>query len=215
MLALFVISLVGFMAFRMVQFARYLREHPHQAQPGELEFREANREIIAGHGNTVFGNSGEARALATDYAKSLKILREAFFSKGNPGALASLEGEFLTYCQLNGDSCVFLVHVPELRRFSDEAKKSLTDLAWINAQSVLQAKRRPPPKTVAVGVKGLMLYDAILIGDYVANPQSGKDGINIRGSGLVDTELFYPFFVPREFPARQPNSSTNSPSTER
>jgi hypothetical protein len=184
------------MGFRMVQFARYLKAPPSEARPGELEFREANRQIITGHGSTAFGNNEEAKALAKDYSTSLKIKRDSFFSRGTSSALTELEGVFVTYCQLNGDACVFLVHVPDLRGFSDEAKKSLADLAWINAQSVLQARARHPPKTVVVGMKGLLLYDAILIGDYIADPQPGKDGIKTRASGLKEMELFYPFFAP-------------------
>ena len=43
-----------------------------------------------------------------------------------------------------------------------------------------------------------MLYEAILIGDFVADPQSEGDGIKTRGSGLQDTKLFFPYFVSQE-----------------
>jgi hypothetical protein len=191
---------------------RYARAHPHQPEPGEPQFREANRLIIANtNDNQVFGNSAAARALAQEYSKSLKILRDNLFTKDNPTAIGSMEGDFHTFCQLNDDSCVFLVHVPELRRFDDEAKKSLTDFAWINAQSVLKASTRKPPKSVVVGVKGLMLYDAILIGDYVADPEPGKDGIQTRSAGLQDMKLFYPYFAPPMTSTNLPESSESEP----
>jgi hypothetical protein len=190
------IAFAGFMAFRLVQLVRYVQQHPRQTAPGEAEFREANRLIITGHGTTSFGNTEEARALAKTYSTSLKILREGFFTKGHRGALTELEGEFVTYCQLNQDSCVFLVHVPGLRGFEGDAKRSLAELAWMNAQSVIQAKSARKPGTVVVGVKGLMLYDTILIGDYVANPKPGQDGIRTRAGGLEEMKLLYPFFVP-------------------
>jgi hypothetical protein len=201
---LVVFAFVAFLGFRVVQFAKYVRTHPQAALPGELEFREANKQIIADPNTVVFGNSEAALALAKQYSTSLKIMRDKMFTKGDQTALGSLEGDFLTYCQSNEDSCVFLVHVPELRRFTEEAKESLANLAWINAQSVLQANTRRPPKTVVVGVKGLLLYDNILIGDYVADPQPGKDGIKTRGSGLADMKLLYPYFVP-------PAAATNLP----
>ena len=197
-------GLVGFLGLRTVQLVQYVRAHPPPAQPGEAEFRAANKEIIAGNDGEVFGNSDEARALAKEYSRSLKILRDNLFTKGGQTALGSLEGDFLTYCQLNDDSSVFLIHVPELRKFTAEAKQSLADLAWMNAQSVLQANTRRPPKTVVVGVKGLMFYDVILIGDYVADPEPDKDGIRTRGSGFADMKLFYPYFVP-------PPTQTNLP----
>lgn len=196
------VAFVGFLGFRMVQFVRYARSHPRQAVPGEAEFREANRQIIANQGSVGFGNNREAVALAQEYSRSLKIMRDNFFSEGKKGALSMSKGEFLTYCQWNGDSCVFLVHVPELRRFTSEAKQSLSELAWINAQAVLTTKTRPPPKTVVVGVKGALLYESILVGNFIAEPTPGVDGIKTRGSGVSDTAIFHPFFAPKDAPAK-------------
>ncbi|MEA3208789.1 MAG: hypothetical protein QOE70_1846 [Chthoniobacter sp.] len=195
------VAFVGFLGFRVVQFVKYVREHPRQAAPGEAEFREANRQIIANKGTAAFGNNREAIALAQEYSRKLKALREVFFTKGKDDAFSLSKGELLTFCQWNGDSCVFLVHVPELRRFESDAKKSLTDLAWMSAHVVLQAKGGPPPKTVAVGVKGALLYEAILIGDLLSNPAPDGEGVKQRGSGITEEKLFYPFFAPKESPA--------------
>src|SRR5688572_21630744 len=186
---------VAFFAFRLVQFGLHLKNNPTPKVPGEAEFREANRLIIANRGTTAFGNNPEAVALAAEYGQGLKRLREGFFTEGNKDAFSMATGEFLTYCQWNGDSCVFLVHVPELRRFTSDAQKSLVELAWINAQSVLKAGKRPPPKSVAVGVKGALLYEAILIGEFIADPQTEGDGVKAHSSGLQDTKLFFPFFA--------------------
>ena len=180
-----------------------------------MEFREANQEIIAGHASAGFGNNAEARVLAEEYSKSLKVFRDKLLTKGDPTAIGSLEGDFLTYCQLNDDSCVFLVHVPELRQFTDEAKKTITDMAWVNAQGVvaqglIEAKVKRPPKTVVVGVKGLMLYDAILIGDYTGN--LGARGITSRGSGLEDMKLFYPYFAPKTESSPPPATTEKNPN---
>jgi len=182
-----------------------LNSNPSSATSGEAAFREANRQIIANRGTVAFGNNPEAITLARDYSRSLKILRDGFFTEGNKNAYSMAKGEFLTYCQLNGDACVFLVHVPELRRFTRDAKESLTELAWINAQAVLKAGTSPPPSTVAVGVKGAMLYEAILIGDFVPEPQGKSDGIKTRGSGIQANELLFPFFaVEDETPREEP-----------
>src|SRR5438128_11922561 len=122
-----VFAFVAFLGFRVVQFALYVRKHPIHEGPGQAEFREADRQIIANKGTVAFGNSSKAIALAKD-------------------------------CHLNTNACVFLVHVPELRHFTSDAKKTMGDLAWINAQSVLKAKVSSPPKQVVVGVKGALLY---------------------------------------------------------
>jgi hypothetical protein len=197
---LLAIAFGGFLVFRMVQFGLYLREHPMQAAPGQTEFREADRQIIANKGAVAFGNSSEAIALAKDYSASIKILRENLFTKGNKDAFSMSKGEFLTYCQLTTNACVFLVHVPELRHFTGDAKQTMVDLAWVNAQSVLKAKLRSPPKTVVVGVKGAFLYDGILIGDFVLEPSRGNDGIKTRSDGatLQGMRVLYPFFASPE-----------------
>src|SRR3954464_12493001 len=153
-----VVAFAAFMAFRVVQFATYLRKHPMEKLPGQEAFESANRQIISAREGVAFGNTTEAQALAVEYSKTLKILRESFFTEGNKNAYSLSKGEFLTYCHLQGDHCVFLVHVPELRRFVRDAKGSLADLAWMNAQSIVQTKLARPPKTLALGVKGALLY---------------------------------------------------------
>jgi len=95
---------------------------------------------------------------------------------------------------MSNDSCVFLVHVPDLRRFKSDVKKSLADLAWINAQSVIKTTLSSPPATVVVGIKGAAWYDTILIGDFIDDPATQGDGIKTRGSGIKDIQLLYPFF---------------------
>lgn len=187
------LAFTGFLGYRVVQFVRYAREHPRLQSPGEAAFREANRQIIANNGTINFGNNREAQTLAADYAASLKILRNGFFTQGKKDAFSITKGDFLTYCHLETNTCVFLVHVPELRRFDGEAKKSLANLAWLNAQSVLKSKLTNPPPTIAVGIKGAVLYDAILIGDFISDPKDG-DGVRTRGSGLEGTKLLHPFF---------------------
>lgn len=204
--ALVVLGFGAFLGYRMYQFVQYARAHPRQATPGEMEFKAADEKIIAGNGSGSFGNSPKAIELATQYSKSLKVLRDNFFTKGGKTTLAPLEGEFLTYCQLNSNSCVFLVHVPELRTFSDDAKKSMNDLAWMNAQAVIKSSIPHPPGTVVVGVKGLMFYDSIMIGDFVDAPQPDQDGIKTRGSGFDDVKMFYPFFA-----AQKSDSNTAEP----
>ena len=203
------LGLAAFFCFRVWQFVQYAQTHPHLAQSGELEFREANRQIIAGIGVMVFGNDNDARALAMMYSKGLKTLRDNLFTEGGRTALASMEGEFLTYCQLNEDSCVFLVHVPELRKFTSEARQVLAELAWMNAQSTVRDNIRPLPKQIVVGVKGLVFYDVILVGDFVENPNSGNNGIKTRGSGLEDMKLFYPYFA-----ATSPPPETGATNTD-
>jgi acyl carrier protein len=186
---------VAFVLFQAVMFAIVLSKTPRTRTPGEAEFREANRQIIRSQGGVAFGNNSAAVSLARDYSMSLKVLREGLFSKGNKDAYSISKGEFLTYCQLNANSCVFLVHVPELRRFTSDAQKSLSELAWMNAQSILRTRSNSPPATLAVGVKGAVLYESVMIGHAAPDSATG-DGITERGSGVTGPNLLYRFFAP-------------------
>jgi len=201
------------MAVRVVQFVIYVREHPRQnirgdtpggatwSAPGEAAFREANRQITLNKGTVAFGNNAEATALAAEYSKSLKVLREGLFTKGKENALSIAQGEMLTYCHLNPDTCVFLVHVPELRRFTSQAKDSMTELAWMNAQSVLKAKAASPPGKLGVGVRGAALYESVTLGRFVPDPKPGNDGVRERAKGMSGVPTLYPFFAsPSETP---------------
>lgn len=191
------IVLAGLVIAPIVRIALSRDKGPRQQSPGTEAFHQADLRIISGDGAIALGNTPAAVSLAKDYSKSLKVLREDFFTKSKEGAFSLTKGEFITFCQWNGDSCVFLVHVPDLRHFTHSAKKSLAELAWINAQSVLQAQQsRPAPQTVVVALKGALLYDAIMIGDYIAEPANRLDGIRTRESGLGNTPLLYPFFAP-------------------
>jgi hypothetical protein len=196
-------AFVGLLGFRVVQFAQHLRAHPREQAPGEAAFREANRQVISGHGKTGFGNTPEAVALAEAFSKDLKALRAELFTagKGDKDLFSRLtKGEFPVYCHLTSNACVLLVHVPELRRFTDEAKESLGDIAWGTAQKAVRTGLGTPPPQLVVGVKGELWYDPILIGQFVAEPQNLGDGIQSRDSGLSKMNLFYPFFASDEEP---------------
>lgn len=185
----------GFLGFPVVQLALHVRDNPIAKAPGEAEFREANRVIIANRGTVAFGNNAAAIALAERYGTDLKLLRESLFTEGKEGAYSLAKGEFLTFCHRTETTCVFLVHVPELRRFTEEAKQSLVELAWLNAQAVLKNSAEPPPATVAIGVKGAVLYEAIWVGKFDPDAPGVDGGVETRTAGLEGTRLLYPFFA--------------------
>lgn len=192
------LAFCAFVAFRLVQLAFFVREHPSELAPGQAAFREANRLIIGTQGQLGHGNSPEAMAMATRYARDIKALRDEFFSKGkgSKDAFAMLtRGDFPTYCRLSSNACVIMVHVPELRRFTPDAKESLAGLAWTAAQTILADGLTHPPSQLVVGVKGEIKYEAIMIGASVPGPDAPDDGIQTRGSGILAMEMFYPYFV--------------------
>ncbi len=159
---------------------------------GKAEFDAANRKISStSGGRSAFGNTDEAEQLALKFSTDIHTLREAFFTKRKSKPLVSLsDGKFLTYCHLDENACVFMVHVPDLRKFDGDAKQLLADLAWETGQEVLRSLEKPPAK-LAVATRGALLYDEVLIGDFIADGESADDGIRRRDGGK---ESLYEFF---------------------
>jgi len=192
---LVVLAFFSFLGYRIYGFIQYVKEMPRVSEPGHTEFRIANKSIIRNDGKVAKGNNTRAEALARDYSEHFAVLRESFFTESDDSAFSLSKGEMLTYCHLREDSCIFLVHVPQLRNFTGDAKSSIVDLAWHCANTVLKGNKVPGDMQLALGVKGLMSYEAILIGklDVDGEPLSGLD---IRESGIASQKLFYPFFAP-------------------
>jgi hypothetical protein len=162
--------------------------------PGENTFQAANQAITTGRHGTALGNTQAAIRLATGFSYTLKLLREEGVEKSKKKSAISLtEGEFLTYCHLTEDTCAFLVHVPELRKFSGDAKEFIADAAWHSATAAVLGMPNPPNR-LAVGVRGVLLYDAILVGKVVASVEDAETGIEKR-LGNTQKGVLYPFFT--------------------
>ena len=129
-------------------------------QPGSNAFHQANLLIMGSRNGIEHGNTPEAKMLAGELSARLKVARKQGIEARKSAAFVSLTGgEFLTYCHLTEESCVFLVHVPDLRKFSVGAKEFIADAALSTALSVA-AKSNIPPRTVAVGIRGVLAYES-------------------------------------------------------
>lgn len=186
----------GYNVYQGVQNAKNAGGQGVAREPGHEEFTAANLQISAGSGTPGRGNSDEARKLAEKFATDIRTLREAFFTKRKKKSVFSSTGEFLTYCHLDERSCVFLVHVPDLRKFTADAKSDLADLAWATAQEVLRSEVENPPAKLVVATRGIMLYDKVLVGTFQPDEESETDGIETRASGERGKEQLYQFFAP-------------------
>jgi len=145
------------------------------------------------------GNTPKAKELAEKYAKTMKTLRDALFTKGKEGISLS-GGKFITYCELHEGSCVFITHVPEYRRFKDDAKDSLAEIAWEAAQKTV-AEELDEGDDLAVGLKGVILYGSVMVGKVAA------EGDEDRGPDVTATNetLLERFFKLEEDEMPQPN----------
>ena len=175
------------------------RNAPPGSSDGEAAFRAANMQITSrgSDGTSAWGNSDEARRLAADFSTKIRALRESYFTKRKKEPIVSLsDGEFLTYCHLDGRACVFLVHVPDLRKFTTQAKAGLADLSWATAQEVVRSNLKDPPPRLAIGTRGVMLYGHVLIGTLQPNEEGDDAGVEVHESGGNPEFRLYPFFSP-------------------
>ncbi|MEM7013883.1 MAG: DUF4190 domain-containing protein [Verrucomicrobiota bacterium] len=148
-------------------------------------------------GKIAHGNSAEAEALAEQFSARLKMMRKLGIEGGDEDPGFSLSGgEFLTFCQLDEDSCAFLVRVPDLRNFEQDAKDFINESAWSVAQQLLKDSSLPDGADLAVATKGVILYDEINIGKhYKEIPEDADADFGIEDSSSFDSDLD-PFFPP-------------------
>jgi len=184
-------------------------ESPRRSVP-KTALEEAEDNIrIKRNEQIAFGNSPEAEELAARMSEQFKTLRETLFTEST-SRLSLSDGEFLTHCELHENSCAFLIHVPSLRKFDDDAKKSLSDLAWLLAQSVLGTTEFPEGGRLAVGVKGLLLYDDIRTGKHVKDREGNEDqATGMEASNETESVLkaFFPELTDGNATVAEPNGN--------
>jgi hypothetical protein len=163
--------------------------------------KAAERKINTDSAGIAHGNSPEAKALAEKYAKTMKTLREAFFTKGKGGPSLS-GGNFVTYCELHDGRCAFVTHVPEYRKFEGDAKDSLAEIAWQAAQMTV-ADTLDEGDDLGVGLKGVLLYGKVMVGRVTI---AGDEKRGLDHESKSDEAKLEPFFKldPEEMPKDPP-----------
>lgn len=157
---------------------------------------QAERKISVKSGDKIgFGNSPEAEALAEQFAEQLSLMRQLGIEGGDKNKPSLSGGEFLTFCQLDEDSCAFLVHVPDFRNFEGDAKEFINNSAWGIAQQLLKESSLPEGAPLAVATRGVLLYDEINIGRHLKNIEDDADarhGIDRTPVSESSLDAFFP-----------------------
>lgn len=170
--------------------------------PGKAIYDDMNRMIGSYKDVEGFGNTPEAQAIAQRFAKAMKEIRSEAFTKGKEGAVSLSQGHFITYCHADEKSLVLLCHVPEFRRFQDDAKAALMGIAWSVAQGAA-AKPEEKPRTLVIGLRGIALYYQFWSGKTTGKPTQKLDSSD--GKAVVYRVLAPPAKpVPVEAPAVTP-----------
>jgi hypothetical protein len=178
-------------------------------QPGAAELHDAGGMIGSG-GASASGNDAKATKMAADMSKLMQEHREQAFSHAARKSFMDEGDEFRTYCYLREGQCVFLIHVPELRRFKVEAKQSLAESAWVFAQALLG--KGGERMRLAVALRGISAYDRVLTGEYAPGKVEKWKLKPVVYDGFNCEKQLIPWFTPEaaglnQFP--QLNGQTN------
>jgi hypothetical protein len=123
--------------------------------------------------------------LAERFAVHMKELRDIAFTESK-NKIQLTGGNFVTYCELHPGRCAFLVHVPSYRNFDENAKTTLAEIAWSVAQETV-AESMMPGDRLAVGLKGTLLYGAVMTGTVFSDESK-------PAQQSTEKELLAPFF---------------------
>jgi hypothetical protein len=96
--------------------------------------------------------------------------------------------------------------VPELRRFTDDAQRSLLNLARTTARSVTKGIPGQPDMKLGVGLRGAVLYGGIAIGTAATEKPARQEMAT-----AISVEPLDPFFV-GSYPADRFPASNRSPA---
>ena len=163
---LLLLVVVGFTVYRIMNM-------PRGPGAAELDAAEARLKGATTHG--VGDSSGEKKA-AEAMAQFSQEFRDVGISKGETKfgrgkaglarkAAAGLDSDgFNALCTVRGDTAVFLLHVPDLRKFDDGAKAAMGKMAWFAARLGWMELPEPRPSRICVGLKGIVMYDRVLEG---------------------------------------------------
>lgn len=179
-------------------------EREREGLPGYAGFQAADALINGRSKGGSHGNNPEAQALAESFAARLKAARKfGIESRKSSSVITLTGGEFITYCLLTPNRCVFLVHVPDLRKFSSDAKNFIVDAGWATAVAITEP-RKQNLQTVTVGVRGALLYERMLSG----SPFSLENPTPFQVEGSSDCKAYLQrFFVSQDSAA----SSSSAP----
>lgn len=208
-----IVLTVGVFIFFVITGSRQEREQ--KQLPGYAAFHAADDLLMGRSLGVAHGNTPDAQGLANEFSLRLKEARKSGIESRDSPSIGSLTGgEFLTYCLLTRNSCVFMVHVPDLRNFSPEAKTFLADAAWRTALTITEP-RQLGLHSIAVGFRGALMYDRVISGRLGSpeNPASLRLA-DINGDTECQNFLQGYFAQPAPPPSTVPSAPRVQPASK-
>ncbi|MCB9701285.1 MAG: hypothetical protein H6711_05295 [Myxococcales bacterium] len=160
-----------------------------EPKPGQREFDAASSQIASESSGKAFsGNTEAARARAELVSIAVTSLDRQLFAGQDEDKVMTRTESFMVYAQHGAEGVVFLIHVPQFKRYKDEVRETLVKAAWTAARGATADLRAKGPLRLGVGLRGSLLYGAVAVGDA-----DGEPTIDIGGA--VSTDALYPFFL--------------------
>lgn len=184
----------------------------HFTTPGKVELHEAERAVSTDSHGVAQGNFYGAELLASKLSGTLLQDRKEVIS-GNDSQNVMTKGSFVVFCQLNPESCAFLVHVPNLNQYTPAAAELIADTAYVEAYRILDAANKPGIRKLAVATRGNLLYGTLRTGGYRPGADRPFDTVKKLGGESTIEEALLPYFAaPPETAAATPPTATASPA---
>lgn len=164
--------------------------------PGYAAFDAAHRATDQSSPQIAGGNTAEAKTIAADFCSSMENLRKVFFVQKGGSSSSSEPKPFHTWCEMHGDSCLLLVHVPDLRKFDSKSKGAICEMAWGAAQGAAGKRLAAGHSgSLAVGVRGFALYERLMEGTLKADGESDAPATSVDDHSEIRRQLQERFAV--------------------
>lgn len=155
--------------------------------PLRAALNAAESKVFSDNDGVASGNGLNAEAMASQFATAMKNFREQAITKSKSTFKLS-GGNFVTHCEFHPGRCVFIVHVPELRNYTDDAKELMATTAWQVANQIA-SERMNDGDALGVGMRGALLYSDVMVGK-VSRSGGGP------ATHTKDNDDLLPFFDP-------------------
>lgn len=204
--ALFLSPLVLIPLFLMLGAAAGAKMEKERAkQPGYAQYKQAEQFVGTWSGTDGKGNTPKATEAAEMFTSILKTYRTFAISEAKSKKTQTSKDHFITWCEVQGNRCLFIVHVPDLRRYQDDAKTAIAEGAWFSAQMASKKLELPADAELAVALRGDILYDRLITGRRLEEVGSDspefdeklkKSMAGTKKSSALDDELIRYFADP-------------------
>lgn len=178
-------------------FSAGVKSSAEQAKlPGYQAYESANQYI--GRPSTTEGNGN------TPTAKSAGSACASMMQAWLDSASSDSPKNVTTWCELHPERVLFLVRVPDLRQYHDDAKDEICHAAWFAAQVAARELELTSDAEIAVAVRGLALYDRMMTGQFVPALEDEDEDIEATMKAAIrktdrrvtGADKFAGYFVP-------------------